>query len=227
MQIHEIETFISGYTGQRYGELKQDVLALAITGRKQGGFFVEFGIMDGVYASNTYLLESQYGWQGIVCEPGKVFHEKIKDQRKCQIDFRAVAAKTGENLIFKETQVQLGLSGLIDYFNPVEKHTRRRRSSNGDSYPVETVSLLDLLEQHHAPSHIDYISMDTEGSELWILQNFDFRKYQVDLWTIEHNNVADQRESIKKIMAQNNYVNILSHLSKYDDWYVRPELIKE
>lgn len=226
MQVNEIEKFISDYKGKSHSELKQDILALAVSDSKQNGFFVEFGIMDGIYASNTYLLESQFDWQGIVCEPGKVFHEKIKSQRKCSVDFRAVASKSGDQLAFKETQTQLGLSGLVDYFNPIERHTKKRKSSEGETYLVETVSLADLLEQHDAPEHIDYISMDTEGSELAILENFNFSKYKISLFTIEHNFVDVYRDSIKKIMERNNYINILANRSKYDDWYIHSSLLE-
>jgi len=225
MQIVDLEKFLAGYTDRHYGELDQDVLALAVSDRKSQGFFVEFGVMDGIKASNTYLLETAYGWQGIVCEPGRTFHDSLRQNRRCKIDLRAVTGRSGEQLRFKETDIQLGLSGLVDYFDPAEKHSRRRNSSQGNMYTVPTVSLTDLLDQHDAPEQIDYISMDTEGSELAILETFDFTQYRVDLWTIEHNHVDARRESIQAIMHQQGYVNILPHLSKYDDWYLRKDLL--
>jgi len=225
MQIQHIETAISSYQGPKYSELGQDVLALVTNQKRTGGFFVEFGTMDGIYASNTYLLEKHYQWQGIVCEPGRTFHQDLHNNRRCVIDKRAVSDKSGRSLIFKETEIQLGLSGLVDYFNPRDKHSKRRNSSQGQSYPVDTVSLLDLLDQHNAPEHIEYISVDTEGSELAILGEFDFDRYRVDLWTIEHNYVAEQRQAIQDLMTGQGYMNILCDRSKYDDWYIHQSLI--
>ena len=52
---------------------------------------------------------------------------------------------------------------------------------------VETISLNDLLDFYNAPKLIDYISIDTEGSELDIIQNFDFKKRTINIISIEHN----------------------------------------
>jgi len=69
-------------------------------------------------------------------------------------------------------------------------------------YLVETISVNTLLEKYNAPNVIDYISLDIEGLEFDILQSFDFNKYKVLTWTVEHNLVNTQ-ESI------NNFFNIL------------------
>ncbi len=42
----------------------QDVWVLRATGHLEGGFFVEVGAGDGLYLSNTHLLETGFGWRG-------------------------------------------------------------------------------------------------------------------------------------------------------------------
>ena len=59
-------------------QLGQDVLALSLTGTKQMGYFVEFGATNGLDLSNTYMLEKNYGWTGILCEPAKEWHQELK-----------------------------------------------------------------------------------------------------------------------------------------------------
>lgn len=220
MDLLKISRTWKNHPGSCFADLRQDILALAVTDFKRDGFFVEFGAMDGQKYSNSYLLEKEYGWQGIVAEPGRVFHDALRRNRQCRIDFRAVADQSGKHLRFKETNTQLGLSGLMDYFDPQEYHARTRAASQGAIYDVETVSLNDLLELHQAPAYIDYISMDTEGSELSILQSFDFDKWRAGLWTIEHNEFEKNRQAIYEIMAANGYVRILTEISTIDDWYV-------
>jgi len=204
----------------KISDLRQDILALAVHQWRRDLYFVEFGALNGVRASNTWLLERDYGWTGIVAEPAQVFHDELQANRRCRIDMRAVAAETGRRLRFKETDTQLGLSGLMDYFKTGECHTKRRLASQGREYDVDTVSLTDLLAQHGAPPHINYISMDTEGSELSILETFDFSRYTVGLWTIEHNYFDADRSAIFDIMTRNGYERILTDLSTIDDWYI-------
>jgi FkbM family methyltransferase len=213
--LEEIHQFVSAYQGK--AELKQDVLVLALKEFKKQGFFVEFGLMDGIYASNTYVLEQDYGWKGIVCEPAKIFHDKVRENRNCIIDFRAVTGRTGDVVEFKETDVNLGLSNIVEYNN--DSHSSTRKKSKGNTYTVSTVSLIDLLDEHQAPKAIDYISIDTEGAELPVLEAFDFSKYDVDIFTIEHNYVDSVRNRILEIMTNNGYIRVFTDLSKYDDWY--------
>ena len=80
-----------------------------------------------------------------------------------------------------------------------------------------------LLEQYNAPRTIDYISLDTEGSELRILKVFDFNKWDVKIWSIEHNteyrNDGDKYlNSIIKLMTENEYTFIPN---QNDSYFVR------
>src|ERR1017187_1984592 len=47
-------------------QLRQDLMVLSELDFKRGGYFVEFGATNGVTLSNTYLLEKEYGWTGIL-----------------------------------------------------------------------------------------------------------------------------------------------------------------
>jgi len=215
-----ISAFRSTYIGPSHSQIGQDVMVMALTDRKLGGYFVEFGAMDGVYLSNTLVLERDLNWQGILCEPGRTFHTALVSNRACKIDTRAVHDVSGRHLEFKETYTELGLSGLTDFFDVNECHTARRRASAGTTYMVQTVSLNDLLAQHQAPDHIDYMSMDTEGSEQAILSGFDFDRHRVTIFSIEHNYLEPRRQQIKDIMLANGYHHIVPELSQHDDWFL-------
>ena len=79
------------------------------------------------------------------------------------------------------------------------------------------MTLLDLLDKYEAPNFIEYISIDTEGSEYEILRVFDFTKYNFGLMHIEHNYEEPKRSLIKNLLLNNGYKYIGSF--KQDDFY--------
>ena len=89
----------------------------------------------------------------------------------------------------------------------------------------DTTGTKTRLDQHNAPLRIDYISIDTEGAELLVLQEFDFSKYQVDIFTIEHNYETAPRKAIYDILATQGYIRVFTDLSQYDDWYIHSRLM--
>jgi len=202
-------------------QLFQDLLVLFLTGDLQQGYFVEFGATDGVSLSNTYLLENKFQWNGILAEPARSWHQALKANRRAKIDTRCVWSETGKKLDFSESEI--GEFSTINEF--WAQDTNFRTKTNG--YSVETISLNDLLQVHHAPEKIDYISLDTEGSELDILCQFDFKKYDVQILTIEHNMVEPNRSYIYDIMTANGYRRIFEPLSRFDDWYVKASFLEE
>jgi FkbM family methyltransferase len=196
-------------------QLGQDVLALSQVGIEKTGFFVEFGATNGSDLSNTYLLEKEFGWSGVLCEPAKEWSEQLRKNRSCAIDTRCVYSSTGEKIQFSETAIG-ELSTISSFKNSDANRTQRKISA---SYEVETVTLSDLLLTHSAPSYIDFLSIDTEGSEYEILKAFDFSRYSFGLICVEHN-FTDNREKISSLLIENGYSQVFRELSDWDDWYV-------
>ena len=85
---------------------------------------------------------------------------------------------------------------------------------------MTTISLNDLLLEANAPVDIDYMSVDTEGSEFEILQALDFERWNIALFSIEHNRTP-MRERILDLMSRHGYRRKWPELSQLDDWYVR------
>jgi FkbM family methyltransferase len=197
-------------------QLGQDILGLSISGLDKPGFFVEFGAADGVALSNSHILEKRFGWNGILCEPSTGWHEALKQNRSCIIDTRCVYSVSGEKISFSENY--LGeLSAITTFAEPNASGVLKRTTS---SYEVETISLLDLLKTHNAPKSIDFLSIDTEGSEFEILKSFDFQSFRFGAICVEHN-FGETREKINKLLLANDYIQVHKDLSDFDDWYVQ------
>src|SRR5262245_58006723 len=74
------------YLSSSRSQLMQDLFALSVVGEKRKGYFVEFGAADGVALSNSYMLETTFGWTGIVAEPSTTFAPRLAANRHCVVD---------------------------------------------------------------------------------------------------------------------------------------------
>jgi len=52
---------------------------------------------------------------------------------------------------------------------------------------------------------VDYLSIDTEGSELEVLKGIDFSKVHINLIDLEHNSIPKMVQGAEKILVQNNF----------------------
>jgi FkbM family methyltransferase len=204
------------YLRKSKSQLRQDLFVLSTLDFKRDGFFVEFGATNGVDLSNTYLLEKDFSWNGILAEPARSWLQDLKHNRQCNIETDCVWSTSNSVLSFNEVDTRE--FSTISSFSSTDRHVKRRK--HGKSYDVKTISLVDLLDKYHAPRQIDYMSIDTEGSEYEILRGFDFSKYEFGVITCEHN-FTPARDSIFALLTANGYVRRFEKLSKFDDWYVK------
>lgn len=194
----------------------QDVFALYVTKYKRDGYFVEFGATDGKTISNTFLLEKKYGWTGILAEPNSVWHNDLSKNRTCNISKKCVYSSTGKEIEFIASDAA-DISGIKEFASK-DEHAENR--NKGKTITVPTISLVDLLDEYNAPSVIDYLSVDTEGSEYCILEAFfETNKYDVRNITVEHNYIKEDRENIFNLLIRNGYRRRFSMFSRCDDFY--------
>ena len=197
-------------------QMGQDLLALMVSGFKREGFFLEIGATDGISLSNSLILERKFGWKGIVVEPSTRFSATIAENRKCKIDSRAVWRESGQRIPFIEVP-DTGLSTLASFADS------GGRIREGESYLVETVSPTDLLDAHNSPRRIDFVSIDTEGSELEIIREFPFDKYKVSVMCVEHN-FNPWKHELDELIESKGFKKVFSEISSVDSWFVSEEI---
>jgi len=194
-------------------QLGQDLWVLKQTGYKRGGFFVEFGATDGVLLSNTWLLEKEFGWRGICAEPNPKFFERLGKNRNCTVSDACIGSETGKEIEFIFADAY---GGIADHAG-ADLHAGKRAAYGeiGVRAKFITISLHDFLKRHDAPRQIDYLSIDTEGSEWEILRSFPFSEWQIDLLTVEHN-FTPQREQIRALLSGLGYRFVER---EWEDWF--------
>jgi len=176
----------------------------------QPGFFVEAGAHDGIGDSQSWALE-RAGWDGICVEPSSAF-EGLRKQRQCKVDKRCLWDKSGDLLPFWELPGNdIELSGVNTDF--CDHHDRR----DGKNRWVGSVTLPDLLRSHNAPKTIEYLCLDTEGSELRILRAHNFSRYRFLAICVEHNGVEERRRDLEALLTRGAYR--LIQRTEVEDWY--------
>ena len=172
---------------------------------KRGGVFVDIGAYDGETLSNTLFFERSMGWTGLCVEPLPAAFAKLKATRKAICENVSVANFEGE-AEFVETDDRTGpnekmFSGLAANFDPRQS---QRIAAMGQSRTTRIVPVtkFSTLLAKHSLFDIDYCSIDTEGSELAILSDFDPKRFRIKVLTIE-NNWDD--EALPKLMTEKGY----------------------
>jgi FkbM family methyltransferase len=208
--------------GRGQAQFFQDWWVLFELGGLRGGYFVEFGATDGETLSNTCILEREYNWTGILAEPNPATFALMRHARTAVADPRCVHVRTGEQVKFHVAD-NADLSTIAAY-TASDSHAEARREPAG-VVSVETVSLDDLLDQHGAPGTIDFLSIDTEGSEFDILSAFSFSRH-VRCLTVEHNH-APRRLDIDALLKSRGYIQRFPYASSVDGWYIHQRDVRE
>lgn len=182
------------------------------------GFFVEFGATNGIDGSNTYLLEKRCGWKGILAEPNPVWHKELFENRKATIVTDCVYTETGKTVSFVDAPDPC--LSTIQGYGENDEHSKIREQ--GKTVEVNTISLHDLLA--NAPYVIDYMSIDTEGSEFDILNAYFSKNadlHFIKCITIEHNFDNTLRTQVFDLLTKHGYKRKFVELSRWDDFYIK------
>ena len=190
--------------------------------KKEHGFFLDIGAHDGVSLSNTYFFEKFRNWRGICVEPLPHIFERLRINRNCIKIQGCIANFNGSSkFIFVdggEGEFPEMLSGLSDFYDPkhyqLVQHGVNQHNGSLKELQVQCYQINDILTRYKV-SHIDYCSIDTEGSELQILKSIDFKSHVIEAFSVE-NNFGERK--IRLFMKSKNY-ELIKHL-KGDDFYV-------
>ena len=152
------------------------------------GYFIDIGAYDGVIDSNSLFFE-ELGWHGMCIEPNPEKFQILQDCRRCSC-FKLAIADTNKKTSF--LKINNGgpdtLSVLVkDAETQINKY-KLKSKKEFDIIDVECVSFNYLVHK----TKIDYLSLDTEGNELEILNTIDFTKYDIKAITVENNDYDDK-----------------------------------
>ena len=172
---------------------------------QKDGFYVDVGAHNGITYSNTAHFDLNLGWSGICIEPlEKVFKELVKSRNA--IFYNTALSEKEEEIEFYEIDGHAEmLSGIKDNYD--KKHIKRIKKEirkfggNLQIKKIKTEKLQNLLDINKI-TKIDYLSIDTEGAELSVLQGINFEKTNIQVISCE-NNFSD--DSVKLFLKNKGF----------------------
>lgn len=204
---------------KQISQIGQEDWVLNIFNKMKNGVFVEIGASNGIYFSNTLTLERTYNWDGLCIEPSSQYTSLVEN-RNCSTEKEVIYDHADVKIDFIEDEKNDSSMSFSGIKPDLDKH-----QPEGLSYKRTTTTLTDLLDKLNFTTEIDYLSIDTEGSEYKIICGIDFNKYHFSLITVEHNWVEPKRSKIRKHLFDRGYhLDILAD-SRFDDWYIHESLI--
>lgn len=182
---------------------------------KKKGFFLDLAATNGLLENNTYVLEKFFEWDGIAIEANNFFFNKLKKNRNC-ICVNETVSGIEETVEFLESGPTGGIIG-DNFDNNKFKRENLLKKLKKKIVVKKTKTLEKILQDNNAPSVIDYFSLDVEGAETNILENFNFQKYKFLSLTIER-----PSPKLNKILFDNDYIFVKNF--KVDSFYVHKSI---
>jgi FkbM family methyltransferase len=206
-----------------YGQFGEDKYLSTFFDNNYKGICIDVGAYDGVNGSNTYHFEKK-GWDSLCIEPipesfvtcnavrKHTINCCVSNYDKDNVDFNIVRLK-GNNVS--------AISSLTIDNRLIESH--KSLIDNIEKISVKVKSLNTIFQEENIPENIDFISIDTENTEIDVLKGIDFNIYNVNFLIIEnnfneniiedylkiHNFTKIKRIAVNYFYVNNNYINIL------------------
>ena len=204
-----------------YGQFSTDLLVeLYFLGKTQG-VCVEVGAANGHRGSNTLYFEKM-GWRTLCIEPNPKYFKMVEETRKEAVQY-ACGSTNKESVPFTifdigQRNIMSSVSGLKPDQRLVQEHLDKKLINEHYQINVEVRTLNDILQEADFDKQIDFISIDTEGTELDVLKGLDLEHWDISLLLVENNyNDSDIEEYLK------NFGYIKDARWKINDFYIKGE----
>eukprot|EP01084_Bolivina_argentea_P153385 267457_1 len=179
-------------------------------------YFIELGGHDGITESNTAILDFCLNWNGMLIEGNPRIYTKLMDNRPSTTKMLLAPSCLDDNLGIKFSSslssTMSGISGVVEYRGYID---------------YVHCGPLQIYFNDLNIKHIEYFSLDVEGSENSVLQTIDFQKTQIDIMEIEAynrmcRNECPKRDQFRQFMIQQHGYNVIHDMVPRDDVFVNP-----
>ena len=182
-----------------YSQLKEDQFAaLFVFPGMVGGTFIEVGGYNGLWMSNTKLLEAAFGWSGLLVEAHPTSYRELENNRAARSVTRNVAVcPAGMD------SISFGLAAGKGSSHVKNVADKGKQAATLKTIRVPCGSLGNLTRAAGmAKIGVDFMSIDVEGFELEVLNSFDWSiPVRVAVVETDKKMGADTKAAIWKVLA--------------------------
>lgn len=177
------------------GQAQQDKFVLNLLNFKKNGFFIEIGSNDPISINNTFILEKNYNWNGIMIEYDPRYLDLYKIHRQNSIHI----INDARNINYKELFINNNVPNNIDYLQ-IDLEVDNR----------STLTTLELLDNQ---------VLDTYKFATITFEHDIYRGNFFDTKFISRN-IFKNRGYIPIFTNINN-----GGINSFEDWYIHPDLV--
>ncbi len=206
--FNEIKGRVFRYLNKTYSQNGEDLVIDRLLKKKKKGFYVDVGAYDPVRFSNTKRFYDK-GWRGINIEPDTGNYRKFIKARKRDINLNiGINSKNGKITFyefFPDTLSTFSAESAKNYiklgYNLLSKKT------------IKVYLLSKILKEKCRGREIDFLSIDTEGFDLKVLQSNNWKNFSPKVICVEsgpHRNIMN-----KKDIQVNNFLLSKGYIQKF------------
>jgi hypothetical protein len=177
------------------GQAAQDAFVLWVLKGKRDGYFLEIGSNDPITINNSYILEKEYGWKGIMVEYASNYLQKYLEHRPTAIHIMEDATQVDYNEVLQ----QLAPPGkVVDYLQI--------------DLEVSNDSTMGALLQ---------VEKTMEAGYKYAVVTFEHDIYSNAVYKTH----PRSREVFAKHGYVRVFSDVKNMNNPYEDWYVHPDLV--
>jgi hypothetical protein len=202
-----------------FSQVGQDRVVLEILNLQQNGYFIDLAANDATKMSNTYALETFHGWKGLCIEPNPKYWARLA-YRKCNVVGAVVGQERLQPIDFNfgkkgSELVIFHPGGFTDFFKDLFEDgvyggivadgfdNQKKTDTTHVLAKRYTVTLQEIFDRYHVPKIVDYLSLDVEGAESFVMSAFPLDDYKIRILSVER-----PKEDLKRLLSSKGYTHI-------------------
>lgn len=177
------DAFLQAYFREQLYQTSEEIkLPVYFRRSVSTGFYVDIGAHAPIFSSNTYWFY-KHGWCGINIDavPGSM--KAFKRIRTRDVNIEALISDENAELVFHYWEAPSSVNTVVKEF---AEEWSRRYGRDPKKLIIKPRRLDDVLAEYLPPDQeINFMTIDVEGQELFVLRSNDWNRFRPELVLVE------------------------------------------